>query len=693
MQASPLRAASALRALLLSLLLLAPAGADEGLWLFNDFPADRVQSKYGFKVTPEFLDHIRLSSTRLYPYGSGSFVSPRGLVFTNHHVASDCIQKLTTAENNYMRDGFYASTDAEEKPCPDLEINVLTSITDVTRRVQRAVPAGAAPAAANEARKGEMSRIEKECMDGQADRCDVEAMFAGGQFHLYAYRKYTDIRLVFAPEDSIAAFGGDPDNFTYPRYCLDFALLRVYENGNPAVTPHYLRWSRNALRDGELTFVSGHPGTTGRLLTFAALEFLRATSYPLVLRRIAILEQALLDFSRQGEEQKRLARDELVSIQNSRKAYLGFQKGLNDPKLMATKEAEEKKLREAVNAKPELRRQFGRIWEEVARAHQRYASFYDAHYALEKAPESASRILEIARGILRYAAEREKPNERRLREYADSALPTLERSLFSPAPVHPSLERVTLGAYLRFLREALGAGHPVVRAALSGASPEQAAAAYVGSSELADVAVRQKLAASTEAASASEDGMLRLARILEGPAREARKRYEDEVEAVVRDSGAGIARARFAVFGASDYPDATFTLRLSYGPIKGYENDRGQAIPFSTRTSGLYARATGQEPFALPPSWLKAQDRMNPDTSFNFVTTNDTHGGNSGSPTINSSGEVIGILFDGNIESLPNRFVYTDVTSRSVHVSGEAIVEALEKIYRAGRILKELGLR
>ncbi len=679
---------------LIFVLSLAPPAlrADEGLWLLNDFPFARVKEKYNFDLTQGFLDHIRLASTRLYPYGSGSFVSPLGLVFTNHHVASDCIQKLTTAENNYMRDGFYAASLDQEKPCPDLQINVLVRIEDVTDRVTAAAPDNAPPAQANRLRKAEMTRIEKACMDAGGDRCDVVTLYSGGKYHLYVYKKYTDVRLVFAPEESIAAFGGDPDNFTFPRYCLDFTFFRVYENGNPASTEHSLRWSRQGVRDGELTFVSGHPATTGRMLTYAALEFYRDVSYPLILRRSESFARVLEQFSAENEDNRRIARDDLLAWQNSRKAYRGFLAGLRDAGLMRSKLAAENDLRRAVESDPALRRRFGDIWDQVAAAYKEYALFFKQHYLLERAAPGVSRLLEQARRLLRYVEEKAKPGEQRLREYADAALPTVEQFLFSPAPIHPALEKVLLANYFRLLRQELGEEDPTVKSILNGRSPEDAAEYYVTHTELTSPDARKRLAADPVALRNSSDAMLALARTIDGPARRYRKRFEDSVEAVLEAAESRIAQARFAVSGAGDYPDATFTLRISYGPVKGYRDAAGRPVPYATTIEGLYRRATGREPFRLPASWVRARGSLDPNTPFNFVTTNDTHGGNSGSPTINTKGEVIGILFDGNIESLPNRFVYSDQRARSVHVATQVIVEALRKVYRAQRLLKELGL-
>ncbi len=568
----------------------------------------------------------------------------------------------------------------------------MTRITDVTDRVKGVVPEGTDPAEANQLKRAEMTRIENECSAGGGDRCDVETFFSGGRYNLYQYDRYTDIRLVFAPEARIAAFGGDPDNFNYPRYCLDFTLLRVYTDGKPAKTENYLKWSREGVKDGELTFISGHPGTTGRLLTMAALEFGRDYTYPLRLERYERYSNVLEKFAAASADNARIVRDDLLGFQNSRKAYAGFLSGLRDQELMARKRAEEKDLRAAVLANPDLREKYGDLWSEVEAAYKEYKKFYKEYYLFEAAGTGGSELLAKARLVLRYATETAKPDADRMREFVDSALPTREQEMFSPAPIHKELQQVELATHFHLLVDELGAGHPVVKEILAGRTPEEAAAAYVDSSRLDEVAVRKQLAADLEAVKNSDDGMIRLARIIDAPAREARKRYEDKVEAVLDVAQEKVAQARYAVYDGDEYPDATFTLRMSYGPVKGYVNEAGQPVPYTTRIGGVYERATGKDPYQLPPSWIENKDALDMDTPFDFVTTVDSHGGNSGSPTINTKGEVIGILFDGNIESLPNRFVYTDERARSVHVASQVIVEALRKVYKADRILKEIGL-
>ena len=681
-----------LRSFLLLLTAVACLRADEGLWLFNHFPKEAVAKKYGYQVTDAFLDHLRLASVRFNNGGSGSFISPHGLLFTNHHVGADCIQKVSSAEHDYMANGFMAATEAEEQKCPDLEVNVLLRMEDITAQVKGAVQAGATTAQANQQRKGAISRLEKECSTKTGNRCDVVTLYSGGEYQLYQYKKYTDIRLVFAPEVDIAAFGGDPDNFTYPRYDLDFSLFRAYENDKPVEAKEYLRWSHEGVKDKELVFVTGHPGSTDRLTTVAGLEFFRDVAYPLVDARLASLIQTLEAYSGQSAENRRVARDNLFSVQNSYKAYTGFLGGLRDPALMAEKRKQEASLRAAVDSDAQRKKEFGGVWTEVAGAFQDYRSLYKPLSLFERNAGLGSDLFNIAREVVRFSEETQKPNEQRLREYADARLPGLEQEMYSPAPLTASLEIAVLANYLGFLRQQLGAEDETVKALFNGQTPEQAAAGYVNTSKLQDVAERKRLAQNPEALKTSEDGMITLVKIIDGPARRLRKEYEDRIEAVLAASSGKIAQARFAVYGASEYPDATFTLRLSYASVQGYRTLAGAAVPYTTDFAGVYARATGQDPYRLPPRWVQAKSALKLSTPFNFVSTADTHGGNSGSPTVNGKGEIVGILFDGNIEGLPNRFVYTEAQARSVHVSSQAIVEALRRVYHADRLLREIGM-
>lgn len=664
--------------------------ADDGIWLVNEFPRATVKAKYGFDLTDAFLEKMRLGSVRFNNGGSGSFVSPDGLVFTNHHVASECIQQLSTKDNDYLKNGFRAKTRAEEKACPDLELNVLLRIENVSEKVKAGITADTPLQEANALRRSRMSEIEKACASQSGNRCDVVTLFSGGQYHLYEYKKFTDIRLVFAPEKAIAFFGGDEDNFTYPRWNLDIAFFRAYEGEKPAKPLHYFPWSKQGVKEGELTLVSGHPGSTGRLNTLAELQIQRDLQLPFSLERIGALIAAMKKFAATGAEPARIAEDEIFSNENSQKAFLGFIGGLKDPAFLALKEKEEKAMRAKIAADPAKQALYGSAWDELAKVTENFRGFYKDYVAFETTPTRSSQLMTLGRQIYRYAIEKPKPNGERLREFADAGLPSLEASMFSSVPIYPAFEEIILAEYLRWLVAQRGASDPVVKELLNGKSPEAAAKEAIANTKLTNVEERKRLAASADLVRNSNDGILRLIRILDEPARRMRARYENEVQAKQAIETARIAQAQYAL-GGNVYPDATFTLRISFGPAIGYRNAKGRKVPFATNIGGAYPHATGKDPFALPPLWLERKKNVNLKVPFNFVSTCDTHGGNSGSPTLNTKGEIIGILFDGNIEGLPNRFVYTDKQARSVHVASQGIVEALRNIYQADEILKELG--
>ncbi len=661
--------------------------ADEGMWPFNQFPKDRVEKKYGFKVSDEFLNHLRLSSLRMG--ASASFVSPNGLIFTNHHVASGCIHRLSSAGHNYMANGFYAAKPEDEMKCSGMEANVLLRIEDVTQQVTGAVKARAGTPEANQQRLAAIANIEKACAAQSGNRCDVVTLYSGAQYQLYEYRKYTDIRLVFAPEEAIAFFGGDPDNFTYPRYDLDITFVRAYENGRPANTPNYLKWSKDGPQDGELTFVSGNPGSTDRFITYSQMQYMRDTSYPMLLRYYGVVIRELKAYGAKSAENKRVARAKLFGAENTYKARFWETKGLNDPRLFAEKARREKALSDAIAKNPKVAAEVGNAFEAIAAAYKEWTPRAAEAYFLEGGPRFSD-LFRIARTVYRMPVEKAKPNGERLREFTDASLPSLELGLYAQSPIEDSLETLMLATWFRTLEKELP-GNAVVKAVLKGRTPEQAAAHYVGGTKLKDIAERKRLAGSADAGKSSADTMIELARILDGPARAMRKQQEDRLEAVERPNSAKIARARFAVFGATDYPDATFTLRLSYGAVKSYKNAESKPVSWMTDFAGMYRHATGEDPFKLPESFVKAKEFLNPSVPLNFVTTCDIIGGNSGSPTVNTKGEITGIIFDSNIEAMPNRFVYDERMGRAVHVAGPGIIEALRKVYKAGRVLEELG--
>jgi hypothetical protein len=664
--------------------------ADEGMWLFNAFPKDKVKAQYGFLPTQQWLDHVRLSSVRFNNGGSGSFVSADGLTFTNHHVGADCIQKLSKAGTDYMKTGFYAKTVADEAKCPDLELNVLTGIEDVTAKVNAGVKTGLNAAEAGQAQRSTMSAIEKDCTTSSGLRCDVVTLYSGDVYHLYKYKKYTDVRLVFAPEFDAAFFGGDPDNFTYPRYDLDITFFRIYENDKPVHLDNYLKWSKNGVQDGELIFVSGHPGGTDRLKTVAQMQFLKDVDYPSRLgnykRRIALFQK----FGAESAENTRIAQEELFGYQNSQKAITGYFEGLRNETEMARKDAAERDQMKAYMTKHP---QDPNPWDEIANAMKVEREIYSPLTYVERLRGFNAELAQFARGIVRAAEEKPKPNGERLREYRDSALQSLEQKLFSSAPVYKNFETVLLADSLDQMQEALGADHAAVKAALAGKSPDEVAKEAIGSTKLDDVAVRKQLyEGGKTAVDASTDPLIVLMRNVDPAARAVRKRYDDEVDAVERRDGAIIAKARFELSGFNQPPDATFTLRLSYGAAKGYE-ENGKKIPYFTTIGGAFQHADehgNKPPYNLAESWTKMKPKLTLSTPLNFVSTADIIGGNSGSPTINKSGEVVGIIFDGNIQSLVWNFFFDERQGRAVSVDSRGIIEALRKIYGANPLADEL---
>jgi hypothetical protein len=672
---------------------LPDARADEGMWLFNNPPQRILREQHGFEAGDAWLVHLQRASVRFNCGGSGSFVSSQGLVLTNHHVGADALQKLSSPAKDYVKDGFYAPTRAAEIRCVDLELNVLQNIEDVTARINTAVPPGADAAAAMQARRAAMNTAEKESLDQTGLRSDVVTLYQGGAYHLYRFKKYTDVRLVFAPEQQIAFFGGDPDNFEYPRFDLDICLFRVYEDGQPAKVEHYLKWSDAGIQDGDLTFVSGHPGHTDRSNTVAHLEFLRDRVFPYSLNKLRRWEVLLKTYSDRSDENLRRAQDDLFGVQNSRKARLGGLAGLQDPAVLNVKREQEAALRRAVDANPTLKNASGSAWEDIAAAIKIWRDLLRDYDVLEGGAAFHSDLFRVARTLLRLADETAMPNADRLREYRESNLDSLRQQLFSEAPIYEDLEIVKLADSLGMLLELAGE-HALVRRVLAGQSPQQRAAALVRGCTLRDVAVRQKLAAGgSQALAASADPMLELARLIDGPAREVRKRYEEQVEEPLRQAYAKIARARFGLYGTKVYPDATFTLRLAFGTVRGYE-EFGQPIPPWTTFAGLYQRSAdhgNRGPFALPPRWQERKERLDLSVPFNFVSTADIIGGNSGSPVVNRRGEFVGIIFDGNLPSLVWDFVYTDKIGRALAVDSRAIIEALRKVYDAQPLVDELG--
>ena len=680
-----------LTALLSIQLLGGVALADEGMWPFNNVPKAEIKRRYGFEITDAWLRKVQLASVRFNNGASGSFVSPDGLVMTNHHVASETLQKLSAPQNDYYRNGFYARTRAEELKALDLELNVLMSTEDVTARINGAVNASMTAAEANAARQAQVAAIEKESLAATNLRSDVVTLYRGGQYHLYRYKTYTDVRVVFAPEFAVAFFGGDPDNFTYPKYSLDVAFVRVYENGKPLRVENYLKLTESAVRENELVFISGHPGSTSRLNTVAHLQFLRETALPFSLRQLSRLRKTLRRYGSVGEEQTRRAQQDLFDAENNLKRTRGQFEGLQNKSLLTKKVRTEGELRRRITAGLEKQKD-GNPWQEIAKGRKELQKQFLEISFLESAAGLNTTLFSLARTLVRLVAENAKPDTERLAEYTEARRASLELNLFSPAPIYKDLEKAKLAGSLAFMRDELGAEHPIVKKILNGKTPDSRAEELVTGTQLQDPDYRKRLASGgTEGIEKSTDPMLVLAREIDPEARAVRKFYEPVLSAERANYGK-ISRALYELEGTKLYPDATFTLRLSYGAVKGYR-ENGKWIPPFTTFGGMFRRAAqhnNKYPYQLPERWHNKKPSLTLSLPINFVSTNDSVGGNSGSPVINKAAEIVGVIFDGNIQALVGNFIYDDTQNRAISVDSRGIVEALRKVYGAIEITDEL---
>jgi hypothetical protein len=683
------RVATVLAGMLVTCLVLIQATqAEEGMWTFDNFPSKTVATKYGFTPSQAWLDHVRGASLRIAGGCSASFISPQGLVMTNHHCVVECVEQLSTPQQNLVETGFTAKTPAEERKCPAFELDQLVQIRDVTADIQ-GVLAGKTGDEANKALHAEEARLQQVCGSDPGSRCDVVSLYHGGVYDLYRYKRYSDVRLVFAPEFSIAQFGGDPDNFNFPRFDFDIGLLRAYEKEKPAASPDYLRWSANGSTADDLVFVSGNPGGTSRELTISQLAFERDTVFPFDMPELAEYRGQLEQFVTRGPEQEREAKEGLFFVENDFKASFGRQQALLDTQFFGGKQQEEQRLRAAVGADPKLAANAS-AWDDIARIQQSRTQFFARRTSFGNF-FFGSGLLGYSIKLVRAAVERAKPNGERLPEYTDQSLVNLQQELSAPIPIYKDLEELNLTFLFSVIRRDLGADDAFVRKMLGSDSPEQLAHRLVSGTHLEDPTVREELYRGGQTAvGASDDPMIRFAASIDGDRRALRKEYEARVEAPTRAAAERIAKARFAVYGTSVDPDATFTARLSYGSVKGFENGEGKLVEPYTTIGGLFQRATGAPPYALPESWLKAKASLNLAMPMNLSTTNDIIGGNSGSPVIDKDANVVGLIFDGNIFSLGGDYGYDAAKNRAVAVDSRALLEGIQKVYHLDRIVSEI---
>ena len=674
---------------LLTLTVSTQTWAEEGMWTLDNLPADQLKSLYNFNTTPEWTNHVQMSSVRLANGCSGSFISKDGLVMTNHHCARGCIQNLSNKKNDFITQGFFAKKRRQERVCPAFEVNRLLKISDITKEMLDATE-GKEGKEYSDAKKAKMAALEKSCAeDPKIYRCDTVSLYNGGQYKLYKYRRYSDVRLVFAPEDKIASFGGDPDNFNFPRYSLDMTFLRVYENGKPLANKHWFSWAKDGAKKGDLTFITGHPGRTSRLEPISVLENMRDKKLVDYLIHLSQLRGTLNQFSKINKESARIAKAKLKRVENGYKALRGRLQALQDKKFFAQLIRKEQKLRKTVNNKRRYRKKYGDAWDNIEEALKQQNNMREEINYIAFA-NYGSDLFGIAQNLVRYADEIKKPSAKRLREFSDAKLPRLKQQLLSPAPIYKSLEKVMMEYSLVKMREHLSPDHSFVKLVLGKKSPAELSRALISKTKLKSLAYRKKLfKGGAQAIKSSKDPMILFALKVDKEARRIRKIYEDKISPVLSKNKEKIAQALFDIYGTKNYPDATFSLRLSYGKVKGFP-EKGNFVTPTTEVSGVYKRATGREPFKLPKSWMKSKSKLNPKTKFNFVSTNDIIGGNSGSPVINRKAEIIGLVFDGNIHSLGGAYGYDARQNRAVSVHGDIILESLEKVYEAKSIVNEI---
>lgn len=666
-----------------SLLFATYAGAEEGMWTFNGVPVEAIRKQYGTELTPEWLEHIQKSCLRVSLGGSASFVSNQGLFLTNHHVGSTAIYHLSSSERNLMDNGFLAKTRDEEIPCPNMYVDQLISIQDVTAVINAKTEKGESLSDRQTLRQAAIAEIKEKALKETGLQPEIVSLYQGARHHLYLYQRYSDIRLVMCPEKSIAFFGGDTDNFEYPRYDLDICFFRVYQDGKPLSTDHFLKWSKEGPKLSEPLFVAGHPGKTRRMLTSANLEFLNVQEFSLMQKWLANRRFKLQAFGKTSLENQRISEQDLFSIENSLKVFNRLCSDLQNTSMIADKKKEELALAVTQTTNP---------WQNIENALNKAKPYYSQYVVLDGMGSNYSKLFVWAKTLVRLSREIEKPNEDRLKEFTDSEIPGIELSLFSNEPVYKELERVRLLDSLQRTMDLLGAKHPVSRIIRNHQPLENRVSDLLDKTVLFDLESRKKLYHNLKEVQTSTDPFIILAREIDPFSREVRLKKEKELDAALNENYDAIAKILFEKYGETAYPDATFTLRLSYGSMKGYlEND--QFIDPMTVLNGAFEKSkknNNEEPYNLPPSWIAKEEALKKDSPMNFVSTNDIVGGNSGSPVINKEGEIVGLIFDGNAQSISWGFKFEDIQGRATSVHSTGILEALKNVYGADNLIREI---
>ena len=667
------------------------------MWTFDNLPLEKLKSKYNFVPNDEWIKTAWKAPVRFNSGGSGAFVSGNGLVMTNHHVARRNLHNISSAKYDYLKNGFYARSLKEEIKIRDLEVNALDSIKDVTEKVLKAVGASLSYEEQNRAKKAAIAKIEKESFEKTSLRSNVIELYHGCKFHLYRYRKYTDVRLVMAPENLLAKFGGEYDNYSYPRYQFDFAFYRIYKNGKPLKSKHFFKWNPKGAIENELVFVSGNPGSTDRLKTISQLEYDRDYYIPALLESLVYFKNVFISYSKLGNEQKRQAKGYLYGIGNYEKRYNGMLNTLLDSKMFATKVYQENEIKKALEKNCKLKKTSSNIWHNLGKLQKKIKSKHNElvyHEVYKKLKIlKFSKIIYIANYIVRSGYELKKPNNERYPKFRDSNLDSLKLKLFSPAPIYPELEKFVLTNSFNYLIKKLGRNNAYTKAILQGEKASDLAQKIINNTKIFAPDFRKKLVdGGLKIIAKSQDPAICLARRIYPFYKKNRKWYEDKIKSIERIEASKLANLLFSIYGKNIYPDATFTLRFSYGVPLSYEQNTTM-VPFKTSFYGLFARACefdNKPPFNLAKSLIKKKDKIKGSVPVNFVLTSDTVGGNSGSPVYNKNLEFVGIIFDRNIHGLSRAYLYNEKQARSVAVHTAGITEVLDKVYNMKNLLREL---